>query len=111
MSDSINHLEKIIEKFEGELLQDWLKTLLTILVRRDASTERELERLSLQFLRAVRAAVGKSQDIESRMWEEPRALLTELSQIGVKKGLSPIETASFVFALKQPLFTRLREEL
>jgi len=111
MPSTANLLSPIIEKFEGELLQDWLKALLNILVRRDPATEKELERLSLQFLRSLRASVGQSADIESRGWEETRALLTELSQLGVKKGFSPIETANFVFALKQPLFERLRAEL
>lgn len=108
---SSNYLSQIIEKFENELLQDWLKALLNILVRRDAATEKELERLSLQFLRGLRHASEQSQDIESRAWEEIRAVLTELSQLGVKKGFSPAETANFVFAVKQPLFARLRQEL
>jgi rsbT co-antagonist protein RsbR len=40
-----------------------------------------------------------------------RDLLTEFSARRAKDGYTPIETASFVFSLKQPLFTALQTEI
>jgi rsbT co-antagonist protein RsbR len=40
-----------------------------------------------------------------------RDLIAELSQSRARQGFSPAETASFVFSLKEPLFTRLRRDL
>jgi rsbT co-antagonist protein RsbR len=39
-----------------------------------------------------------------------RTLLAEVSSGRAKQGFSPAETATFVFSLKQPVFTRLRQE-
>ena len=40
-----------------------------------------------------------------------REILTDLSRSRGQQGFSPSETATFIFSLKQPLFTRLRQEL
>jgi rsbT co-antagonist protein RsbR len=40
-----------------------------------------------------------------------RAFLAEMSTQRARQGFTPVETAMFVFSLKQPLFMRLREAL
>jgi len=106
-------LSQIINKFGPELLQEWLNSLLTYAMKREASAERELERQCEVFLRGLQAAAadGQSQDIESRQWEDVRQLLMEISQLRARHGFSPIDTANFVFSLKQPLFSKLRMHL
>jgi rsbT co-antagonist protein RsbR len=109
MPESTSTLSHIIIKFEKELLDDWLKGLLSHSARPDGGAERETERTCAQFLNALKtAASNPNQGIESRSWEEIRGLLTEISKTRVKQGFSPMETANFVFSLKQPLFARLR---
>jgi rsbT co-antagonist protein RsbR len=44
-------------------------------------------------------------------WASVRELLTIISGSHARLGFTPSETATFVFSLKQPLFTRLRQEL
>jgi rsbT co-antagonist protein RsbR len=109
MPESTSTLSQIIIKFEQELLAEWLKGLLSNITRRDSNIEKELERSCSQFLNALKtAASDSSQGIEGRAWEEIRGLLTEISRARVKQGFSPMETANFVFSLKQPLFAKLR---
>src|SRR5580698_773071 len=94
-------LSQIISKFGPELLQEWLSSLLTYAMKRDASTEREIERQCEVFLHGLQAATanGQSQGIESRQWEDVRQLLMEISQLRARQGFSPIDTANFVFSL------------
>lgn len=106
-------ISKTIVKFEAELLQEWLGSLLAYSVKRNAENEREVERQCQHFLRGLRlaAAAGQTQSIEGREWDEVRQLLSEISQMRARQGFSPIDTANFVFSLKQPLFAKLRVEL
>ena len=108
-----NTISKIIGKFETELLQDWLGALLTSSLRRYTESEREVTQQCENFLRGLRVATatGPAQDIESREWDEVRHLLAEISKTRVHQGFSSIDTANFVFSLKQPLFSKLRIEL
>jgi rsbT co-antagonist protein RsbR len=39
-----------------------------------------------------------------------RAFLADMSAHRARQGFTPVETATFVFSLKQPLYARLREE-
>jgi rsbT co-antagonist protein RsbR len=47
-------------------------------------------------------------DVRSEAWRRVRDLLTEMSGSRASQGFSPTETALFVFSLKQPIFSRLR---
>lgn len=49
-------------------------------------------------------------DPKSAPWAPTRAFLADLSRTRARQGFSPSETASFVFALKRPLFALLRAE-
>jgi rsbT co-antagonist protein RsbR len=53
---------------------------------------------------------GSTDDINRPEWERVREIISELSTSRAKGGYSPSETASFVFSLKQPLFSVLRDE-
>jgi rsbT co-antagonist protein RsbR len=45
------------------------------------------------------------------VFEDVKGMLARLSQRRGEQGFTPTETATFVFSLKSPLFTRLRKEL
>ena len=49
-------------------------------------------------------------DVNDPAWAPARAFLADLSRSRARLGFSPSETASFVFALKRPLFALLRRE-
>jgi rsbT co-antagonist protein RsbR len=50
-------------------------------------------------------------DIDAAGWLRAREVLTDLSTARAAQGFTPTETATFVFSLKQPVFTRVSAEL
>ncbi len=106
-------LARIITKYESELLDVWLSGLMTRMIRRDKNAEAELRQQATRFLPLLVQAIerGATTDIEAAAWDDTRHMLTEISQARVRQGFSSIETASFIFSLKDPLFNYLRAEL
>jgi len=95
------------------LLDGWINTMLSRLVRRDKNAEAEILQQAARFLPLLAQATGagRSLDIDTPAWGDVRHLLTEMSQSRVRQGFTPIETAHFVFSLKEPLFALLRTRL
>ncbi|NHZ39078.1 STAS domain-containing protein [Massilia aquatica] len=112
-NDKSTQLALIITKFEHELLEVWLSGLMTRMIRRDKNAEAELRQQATRFLPLLVQALerGATTDIEGAAWDDTRHMLTEISQARVRQGFSSIETASFIFALKEPLFAYLRTAL
>jgi rsbT co-antagonist protein RsbR len=108
-----NKLAAIIRAHEAEILADWLKVQASIQTRHDQVHEAEARTLSRDFLSALIEALGAGAaiDLRSEAWAKVRDMLTEVSASRARQGFSPSETATFVFSLKQPLFSRLRKEL
>jgi rsbT co-antagonist protein RsbR len=110
-----SRIPEMISKRESDLLADWMRELLaSTTFRGDLMKESELREQSRQFLNLlVRAASQQSnwEDINSPGWVETREFLSGLSRSRARQGFSPSETATFVFSLKQPLFSLLRQEL
>ena len=106
-------LAMIITKYETELLEVWLSGLMSRMIRRDKNAEAELRQQAARFLPMLVQAIerGATMDIEGAAWDDTRHMLTEISQARVRQGFSSIETASVIFALKDPLFTYLRTAL
>lgn len=112
-TEKTTQLAKIITQFESELLEGWLSGLMTRMIRRDKNAEAELRQQAARFLPMLVDAINnsKSNDIEGAAWDDTRHMLTEISQARVRQGFSSIETASFIFSLKDPLFNYLRKAL
>jgi rsbT co-antagonist protein RsbR len=105
-------LAEIIGRSEKPILDEWLKLQAGALSRRrDLISDQDLARDSTSFLAALRKAADKDADVRSAAWDEVRDVLAELSRSRARLGISPSDTASFVFSLKQPVFARLRQEL
>ena len=106
-------LASIISQHHTQLLEGWMADLIGRLMRRDKIAENELRQQATQFLPSLDGALESSDsfDIEARAWDDTRQLLTEISQSRVRQGYSPIDTASFIFSLKEPLFGYLRAAL
>jgi rsbT co-antagonist protein RsbR len=100
----------ILLEQESAILSDWL-------ARQGAGgtrqTEQQREQRSHQFLALMTQAVQRapSADIQGPAWSAVRDFLADLSRERARLGFSPTETATFVFSLKEPIFTRLRTGL
>lgn len=112
-NDQNNQLATVVSKHQSSLLEVWLSGLVARSMRRDKSSEAELRQQASQFLPMLATALNKGAtiNIENSEWDEVRHLLSEISHSRVRQGFSPIETADFIFSLKEPLFGHLRSEL
>jgi rsbT co-antagonist protein RsbR len=109
-----SRLAAIVKSHEKDLLSDWVKAqLASNTLRGDLLNETELREQSRNFLAGVQSAAQKGEidSIDGPAWSDVRQGLEDLSRSRALAGFSPSETATFVFSLKQPLFTRLRGEL
>jgi rsbT co-antagonist protein RsbR len=107
-----SRIPALLKNHEKDLLADWIKAqLAAVTLRGDLLKESELREQSRTFLAALQAATARGDDINAEGWSEVREFLGNLSRSRALAGFSPVETATFVFSLKQPLFTRLRAEL
>src|SRR5918995_28896 len=109
-----SRIPSILHTYEEELLEEWIREqLASDTWRADLLTESELRQQSAEFLGALRQAAESDNltDIMTPQWSEARDILTDLSRSRMQQGFAASETATFIFSLKQPLFTRLRQEL
>ena len=113
MRNETSHLADIIIGHQEQLLEGWLASLISRIGRRDAHGETELRQQASRFLGLVGSTLkhAGTSDIDSSAWQEARQLLGEISSNRVRQGYSSIETASFVFSLKEPLTAYLQDEL
>jgi rsbT co-antagonist protein RsbR len=102
---------QLIDTQSDKLLTDWLECQ-----RRDGAmgisreSQQQTADYARRFLNELRvgAAQGDFGAITVIRWPAMQALLEEISASRVLDGFSPSQTASFVFSLKEPLFTLLR---
>jgi rsbT co-antagonist protein RsbR len=113
MNDSSNRISTLIEQQQAVIQADWTAHLKALMVRRDAGSEEQLKRHCSQFLGLLAQATrdGGTDDIDGRAWDEVRDLLTEISSARAAQGSTPSETATFIFSLKQSLFTTMRDAM
>jgi rsbT co-antagonist protein RsbR len=107
-----SRLPEIIRANEAEILSAWMSSQLQSLsTRRDLMSEADLHRESKDFLAAVARAASQAGvgDITSPSYSAVRDFLSSLSASRARQGFSPTETATFVFSLKQPLFSQIRK--
>ncbi|PUA29051.1 MAG: anti-anti-sigma factor [Cellvibrio sp. 79] len=112
MSNKSTQLAAVIAEFQDQLLEGWLAGLESRL-HRDKSKTIDLRGQAAQFLPLLAETLQQttSTNIEDAGWVDVRQLLAEISQARVRQGFTPIETANFVFALKEPIFEYLRKAL
>jgi rsbT co-antagonist protein RsbR len=109
-----NHMADILAHHEQPILEEWLREQSTALsARRDLISQAELRLQSAEFLGLFTPACrgGNLTDITAPEWKQSCSFLGNVSRSRAIQGFSPSETATFVFSLKQPFFSRLRQEL
>jgi len=107
--DYATRISQIIQEHEADIGAEWVAQLEALTVRSNVVSKEQLRRHCQQFLTAFAKGTrgGELQNIEHRSWDEARDILSEISSTRARGGSTPSETATFVFSLKQPLFTRL----
>jgi rsbT co-antagonist protein RsbR len=103
----------LIDKHRDALLAEWVSEQLATSSRSGRIKDAELRPQCGEFLSLLRDALSSSDPVslEGAAWTAVKELLANVSSSRGAQGFTPIETATFVFSLKKPLFARLRREL
>ncbi|MCA0942657.1 STAS domain-containing protein [Yangia mangrovi] len=115
-SATANILTILETSFSG-IVEEWLGTQVKEGVKRsdlfsDAESRAQNQELLKAFAKGVRTGVvGEEFNLDDDAWEDLRAVLSEVSKERVSRGVTPTEMATFVLALKTPLFNRLEAML
>jgi rsbT co-antagonist protein RsbR len=107
-------IPELLTENEPALLRDWMEThKKSGALRSGQISEAELTGDSRRLLAALRggAATGQFDDLTAPIWDHSRTVLEDVSRSRATLGLTPSETATFVFSLKEPLFALLREKI
>jgi rsbT co-antagonist protein RsbR len=113
MSNEVqSRLVEILRDHEAEILSEWAE-----LQSREFSGTRgfdpgQSQQQSAEFFASLREALQQSDGryISSAEFAHVRELLESICNSRIAQGFTPSETATFVFSLKHPLFTRIRYE-
>ena len=102
-------LARVVRTHESEILADWLREQGN--EQRNPLQQLEQRNISREFLGAMRESLQSNVDTATAEWNNVRDILGGFSSTRAVQGFSPADTATFVFSLKQPVFTRLRTEV
>lgn len=114
MNRLASRLPAIVEQHQQEILAEWVKLQLeTGTWRAGRLVESQLREESQRFLALLVNNIQKGVlfDARSSQWSDIREFLGDLSRSRATQGFSPSQVATFVFSLKQPIFSRLRASL
>ncbi|MBN8190327.1 MAG: STAS domain-containing protein [Rhodobacteraceae bacterium] len=103
----------ILETDFSGVVEEWLGTQVKEGVKRsdlfsDSESRAQNQELLKAFVKGIRVGVVNEEfSLEDDAWEDLRAVLSDVSKERVGRGVTPTEMATFVLALKAPLFKRL----
>ncbi|HEY1802530.1 MAG TPA: STAS domain-containing protein [Terriglobales bacterium] len=101
----------VVAKNEETILTDWIREMSGSVRRSDLLKESDLRAQCSQFLRLMKDGLESGNlNFQSGVWDKTREMLGDLSRSRAAQGFTPSETASFVFSIKRPLFTQIRED-
>lgn len=104
------NLANVLVQNETQILTEWLDSLTASNVTRGTRLNRaEVERECRTVLRLLIEAVAAGPDGGTAAFERLHDVLSSLSRSRAMQGISPSETAMFVFGLRQPLFRLLQQ--
>ena len=107
---AINGMGALLRDNEPAILKDWVASQMGATGRRNLMTRDEVQEQSRSFLALFSLAAQASYDeqLAGQPWDDVRASLASLSRSRAGAGYTPLETATFVFSLKNPIFSALR---
>jgi rsbT co-antagonist protein RsbR len=107
MAEARAKTAEILSSDRNGLLDDWMSEL-----RKGASDQRisdaELKAQASALLSVIADSAAHTTDVASEAWRPVRENLDQLSKSRAVQGFSSGETATFIFSLKKPLFSRMR---
>ena len=111
MADHRSKLAAIVREHEPKILADWI-ALVAKGGPQGAVDRAEVEAQARSFVPQLADAVQADGGggLDGPAWANIRDSLRGLSASRARQGSTPTETATFIFSLKQPLFSRLQEE-
>jgi rsbT co-antagonist protein RsbR len=109
----MNVLAEIITKNEDRIRKDWIRDMSKAVQRADLISKAELDDQCRTLLSAIVEGVRTSGPtaISGPGWDQARELLQDISASRARQGFSPVDVATYVLSLKQPLFSSIRETL
>ena len=108
MAKSRIHTAEIISTDSKNILADWLSELRAL--GEDSRIEMaEVQAQATEFMKLLTSASQKNLDPSTPAWQAVREFLEGVSRSRAVLGMTSQETATFIFSLKRPLFTRLQE--
>ena len=100
----------VVARYEDVILAEWMNEMKGSVRRNDLIKESELRAQCQQFLRSFNEALTSGgANFQSPAWDKVRDMLTDISRSRALQGFTPSETASFVFSVKKPLFSQVRQ--
>jgi rsbT co-antagonist protein RsbR len=111
MPELKSQIAALLRKHEESILVAW--TAEQLRVGSSKISPGELKTQCHDFMRLFMEAtqITGTESIDGPAWEPVKKMLSEISKSRGLRGFSPSETAIFVFSLKRPLFSLLRQEL
>ena len=103
-------LAHLLTRHREDVLADWVAAQSRV-ARGAGASGAALQRQGGEFLDLLGSAISTGGDaVDGRAFDGVRSFLDDLSRTRAQEGYSPSETATVVFALKAPLFARIRAE-
>ncbi len=109
-----SRLPDILKKHEAAILPEWIQQQMDgSSIRRGLIKEADLREQSREFLAALTEVAQKGDlvNITSPQWNTVRDVLINVSRSRARQGFNPTETATFIYSLKYPLISKLRDEI
>ncbi|MBA1189243.1 STAS domain-containing protein [Pseudomonas entomophila] len=99
-----------LKQHQAQLLSEWVADLETRGATRNLR-EHDIRQQTTEFLQLLLEGLSGDADIGGAHWEQTRRFLDKLSTSRAQQGHDSHQTASFLFALKGPLFRLLQQTL
>lgn len=107
-------LPAILKRHQSDILTEWIREQTAPgVIRSTLIRENELRAQCEEFLALLVSATQRQNvtDVGAPEFAPLRDMLDRIARSRGEQGFTPSETATFVFSLKRPLFSRLRKEL
>jgi rsbT co-antagonist protein RsbR len=112
LNQKASSLGSVLNNHRDEILAEWMREMPVATRRGDLIKDSEVQGQCSRFIQLLSQAVTTAgTNIQSGAFDGMRDMLGEISRTRALQGFSPKETATFVFSMKRPFFTAIREEL
>ena len=112
LNQKASSLTSIIAQHKAGILSEWMREMSAATRRGDLMKESELQSQCSRFIELLaQATASGGSGFQSQAYDPMREMLAEISRSRAAQGFSAKETATFVFSLKRPLFTAIRDEM